>query len=967
MNYSFLESYFVDGGTLRAETPSYVKRPADDELFNSLLNREYCYILTPRQMGKSSLMIRTSQRLKEENIKTAIVDIQGIGTDKIKEWYASLLSQIRRGLRLKVDIDEWMKQKSIVGYGQLFVDFVQDVVLAEISVPVVIFLDEVDWMIKIDFRDDFFASIRSIYNARAQYPEFERISFVLLGVASPADLIAEPTRTPFNIGHAIPLQELSLKDATPLQDGLEQVCPGESKRILERIFYWTNGHPYLTQKLCKSIAESSKRDWSDAEVDRLVESLFLTEESRKEANLKFIQDRILTNEHRAQMLKLYERVRQTKIPEKGQSVIQNQLLLSGLLASRDGFLEIRNRIYGTVFDDRWIKRNTPRNLQRIALISMGSALAVLVLAILAVFAYDLWIGYQINRRIADFISTTSSSQRLSDLAYIYGKKGILSNTQNRLVASQLFYGLSAKEDQLSMFTDSAIDSSVDFQYSLLTVIDNLYVTVADVDATNDNTLLLKTMGDSLGKVSTDMDAAKALQLRNEIVHWLDGRDKYHAGNYQEALSSYNSAIDLNSGNPATIYERARVYLVLKQYDKALLDLDKTIEIAKANQPARNEESSTTNPVLSGTVPVTETLPPLSAIQDIPIARHVSSGTTPIGFTFSVQSIKPTGVYFQLNKFESMFSTFIEIVNAVKRLIESDPVLQAAIQASGNDQFVSLKPYFSTPTPTPTLPPDQPTFTSAPATDTLPVLGSPTVTPEFLEYTVQPGDSLASIALRFGVDVNVLIQLNQVSDADILLVGETLNIPTTSFALTAMVQTPTPGTFVPSTSISATPTATIEPTRIDTQLTTPIIPTTSIPPGPFSSPAEIVMGFSPIQIQLGSTSQLNIVIYNLNLFPLTNASLTNNLPAGITVVGIAGNSCGGTLTAPTGSSTFALSGSTVPAQSGGMPGSCTVSLDVTPTAVGNFTHTLPAGALSSIGAGGSVTNAYPASASLTVLP
>src|SRR5512138_2406482 len=104
MNESLPEGYFVDGGTLLASTPSYVKRPADDELFDALIKREYCYVLTPRQMGKSSLMIRTARRLKDQNIQTAVVDIQGIGTVKSSEWYASMLSQIRRGLKLSVDI-----------------------------------------------------------------------------------------------------------------------------------------------------------------------------------------------------------------------------------------------------------------------------------------------------------------------------------------------------------------------------------------------------------------------------------------------------------------------------------------------------------------------------------------------------------------------------------------------------------------------------------------------------------------------------------------------------------------------------------------------------------------------------------------------------------------------------------------------------------------------------------------------
>ena len=55
--------FFVAGGTLKAEEPSYVRRPADDELFELASSGQFCYVLTPRQMGKSSLMIRTARRL----------------------------------------------------------------------------------------------------------------------------------------------------------------------------------------------------------------------------------------------------------------------------------------------------------------------------------------------------------------------------------------------------------------------------------------------------------------------------------------------------------------------------------------------------------------------------------------------------------------------------------------------------------------------------------------------------------------------------------------------------------------------------------------------------------------------------------------------------------------------------------------------------------------------------------------
>jgi len=40
-------------------------------------------------------------------------------------------------------------------------------------------------MLSLDFRDGFFAAIRAIYDARASDPVYNRLNFVLLGVATP--------------------------------------------------------------------------------------------------------------------------------------------------------------------------------------------------------------------------------------------------------------------------------------------------------------------------------------------------------------------------------------------------------------------------------------------------------------------------------------------------------------------------------------------------------------------------------------------------------------------------------------------------------------------------------------------------------------------------------------------------------------------------------------------------------------
>ncbi len=43
------------GNYLTANHPTYVMRAADKELFNTLKNGEYCYVLSSPQTGKSSL------------------------------------------------------------------------------------------------------------------------------------------------------------------------------------------------------------------------------------------------------------------------------------------------------------------------------------------------------------------------------------------------------------------------------------------------------------------------------------------------------------------------------------------------------------------------------------------------------------------------------------------------------------------------------------------------------------------------------------------------------------------------------------------------------------------------------------------------------------------------------------------------------------------------------------------------
>jgi hypothetical protein len=245
----------VPGGTLDVDDPWYLARPTDETALAVI--RQPGQTLTikgPRQMGKSSLLMRAAKAALDLGKRVALLDFQLLD-DRTKAnpdlFFQRFASAIAEQLELPVDVEGLWDS----GYSnpQNCTRCVERLILEPINGPCVLAIDETDCIFQTSFSADFFSMLRSWHGLRAHPVRrtWKRLDIILSTSTEPQFFIVQPHESPFNVGITLPLEDF-------LPEQVEQLNALHPRPLaredLGRLYALVQGHPYLTRKALYIVA-----------------------------------------------------------------------------------------------------------------------------------------------------------------------------------------------------------------------------------------------------------------------------------------------------------------------------------------------------------------------------------------------------------------------------------------------------------------------------------------------------------------------------------------------------------------------------------------------------------------------------------------------------------------------------------------------------------------------------------------
>jgi len=231
------------GGNIKLDDPFYITRTCDVIISQrARQSGETLVIKAPRQMGKSSLLLRYLATSLDHGKRVGLLDFSGF-TDVELEIFTNILTEIGTFLMRTFHIQrDGLLQ---IANQRDLTYFIEDVVLQDVSEPIVLSFDEVDRVMGKSYQRDFFSMLRMWHNKRAEpRSPWVRVDLALVISTEPGLLIDSAERSPFNVTPPVVVDPFTRTQYSELNGRYGSPL---SSPELDQLFDLLGGHPYLTR------------------------------------------------------------------------------------------------------------------------------------------------------------------------------------------------------------------------------------------------------------------------------------------------------------------------------------------------------------------------------------------------------------------------------------------------------------------------------------------------------------------------------------------------------------------------------------------------------------------------------------------------------------------------------------------------------------------------------------------------
>lgn len=236
-------------GSVPLGSPFYLERAPLEEQVNQEIRKPGALvrIKAPREMGKTSLLMRILDSAKRQGYRTVSLNLEQVDQvilSDLNQFLRWLCTNIARQLQLEAKLDEYWDED--LGSKISCTSYVEEYLLKSIATPLVLALDEVNQIFEHpQVAKDFLPLLRSWYEEAKTLPIWQKLRLIVV-YSTEIYVPLQLNQSPFNVGLPVQLNDLSLDEVQQLAQRYELDWSDgkEARQLMDMV----GGHPALVHK-----------------------------------------------------------------------------------------------------------------------------------------------------------------------------------------------------------------------------------------------------------------------------------------------------------------------------------------------------------------------------------------------------------------------------------------------------------------------------------------------------------------------------------------------------------------------------------------------------------------------------------------------------------------------------------------------------------------------------------------------